>query len=377
MSHVCITKVKDPDIYNAVKSCFSEIITDELLNGVRKILIKPNLLNSSPAHTGVTTDLRIIESLIGILREKNIKEIIIGEGSFEDTEKVFKALEVYRLEKFGAKVVNFEEDEWIVVESPLKLALKHFHLPKTVMDCDLIINIAKMKTHSDTGVSLGIKNLLGCILKRERMAGHIMGIEKTILDVFSYLTENKRMVSVIDGIYALEGRLGPANGNPVKMDLIIAGTDSVAVDAASVRIMGYSPERIRHILLASGFGFGEIENYEVSGESIENVKRRFDMPPRIPSFRSYLLSYLMEEFFKKIPYPKFEERCTRCESCALSCPIGNITLINSKVNIDEKECIGCMVCIEACRRGVLDYRVQHELIYGVGRFVYKLVLRGD
>ncbi len=101
------------------------------------------------------------------------------------------------------------------------------------------------------------------------------------------------------------------------------------------------------------------------------------MPPRIPSFRSYLLSYLMEEFFRKIPYPKFEERCTGCESCALSCPIGNITLINSKINIDEKECIGCMVCIEACRREVLDYRVQHELIYGVGRFVYKLVLRGD
>ncbi|OFV67477.1 MAG: protein containing DUF362 [Candidatus Syntrophoarchaeum caldarius] len=255
----------------------------------------------------------------------------------------------------------------------MKLALKRFHLPKTVMDCDLIINVAKMKTHSETGVSLGIKNLLGCILKRERMAGHIMGIEKTILDVFSYLTENKRMVSVIDGIYALEGRLGPANGNPVKMDLIIAGTDPVAVDAASVRIMGYKPQRIRHIMLASGFGFGEMENYEVSGESIENVKRRFEMPPRIPSFRSYLLSYLMEEFFRKIPYPKFEERCTGCESCALSCPIGNIGIEDGKVNIiDEKECIGCMVCIEACKRGVLDYRVQHELIYGVGRRIYRL-----
>ncbi|HDM36609.1 MAG TPA: DUF362 domain-containing protein, partial [Candidatus Syntrophoarchaeum butanivorans] len=103
MSRVCLTRVQNEDVCGAIEFCFNEAVTEDLLKEVRKILIKPNLLNSSPAHTGVTTDLRIIESLIVILREKGIKEIIVGEGSFEDTGKVFNALGVYQLEKFGAK----------------------------------------------------------------------------------------------------------------------------------------------------------------------------------------------------------------------------------------------------------------------------------
>ncbi|OFV68326.1 MAG: protein containing DUF362 [Candidatus Syntrophoarchaeum caldarius] len=162
---VYITKVQNEDVYSALKLSIDEILTEAFLSGIEKVLIKPNFLNSSSAETGVTTDLRIIEGLIEILKEKGIKEIYVGEASFEKTQRVFESLDVYNLEQDGVKVVNFEEDEWIVVESPLKLALKHFHLPKTVMDCDLIINVAKMKTHSETGVSLGIKNLLGCILR--------------------------------------------------------------------------------------------------------------------------------------------------------------------------------------------------------------------
>jgi uncharacterized protein (DUF362 family) len=60
MSIVCITKVRNEDIYSAVNSCFKEIISNDTLKGVRKVLIKPNLVNSSAANTGVTTNLRII-----------------------------------------------------------------------------------------------------------------------------------------------------------------------------------------------------------------------------------------------------------------------------------------------------------------------------
>ena len=97
------------------------------------------------------------------------------------------------------------------------------------------------------------------------------------------------------------------------------------------------------------------------------------MPPALPSFRSYLLSYAMERFFKKIPYLRFEDRCTGCEACVSSCPIGNIEIGgDGRININEKECTGCMVCIEACREGALDYRVRHERLYGIGRKIYHI-----
>lgn len=370
MSYVHVNKIKDGKIKDAVESYIKGALHNGLFEDVEKVLIKPNFVNNSSSYTGVTTDLRIVTSLIILLKELGVKEIYVGEGALEDTEEVFKSLEIYQLEEYGAKIINFERDELIRVDSPSGLALSRFHLPKTVMDCDLIISVAKMKTHSDTGATLSMKNLLGCIPKKERRIGHIAGIDETIVDVFSYLISEKRFISIVDAIHALEGKLGPIQGNPINMDLLVAGNDPVAVDAASVRIMGYNPKKVKHIAIADKLGLGEIENWEVRGEDIDEVKVDFEMPPTLPSFKSYLFTYAMEKFFKKIPNLECEDKCTGCGKCASSCPIENIEIKNGKVNIDSNKCIGCMVCIEACREGALDYRINHEKIYAIGRWIY-------
>jgi len=373
MSRVCIAKVQNNDVYNTVKICFSKIVTNELLKDVKKVLIKPNFVNSLPATTGVTTDLRIIAALIEILKEEGVEEVIVGESSLEDTRKVFYVLNVHRLEEDGGKVVNFDEDKWMKVESPLKLALKRFHIAKAALDCDLIISVAKMKTHMETKVTLSVKNVLGMISRRDRKVAHMIDIDRAIVDVFAYLKANKKIISLVDGIYALEGRRGPTAGRPVRMDLIVAGDDAVAVDAACVEIMGYDAQKVKHLMLSEKFGLGEMGNREIIGEAIEDVKREFEMPPAIPSFKSYLLSYAMNEFFKKTSYLRFGERCTGCKTCVENCPIGNIVLENGKVKINKKKCIGCMICIESCKEGALDYKINHERIYKIGRKIYHKV----
>ena len=362
MARVCIMRTRDQELRYVVNSCFNKIITDNILKGVEKVLIKPNFVNSAPSTSGVTTDLRIIATLVRILVERDV-EVIVGESSLEDTEEVFDALNVYQLEEFGARVINFDKDGWVRVESPLRLALKRFHIARSVLDCDLIISVAKMKTHMETKVTLSIKNVLGMIPKRDRKVAHMIDIDRAIVDVFAYLKANKNLISLVDGIYALEGRRGPTAGRPVKMDLIIAGDDAVAVDATCVEIMGYDAKRVKHLTLSEKFGLGEMGNREIIGEAIEDVKREFEMPPAIPSFKSYLLSYAMNEFFKKTSYLRFEERCTGCKACVENCPIGNIVLENGKVKINKKKCIGCMICIESCKEGALDYKIDHYFIY--------------
>lgn len=369
MSRVCITKVKNQDVYNAVKICFDEIVKDELLSGVRKVLIKPNLVNSSTAYSGVTTDLRIIASLIKILKSKEIEEIFVGESSLENTQHVFKSLDVYELEKLGASVVNFDEDKWVKVASPLQLALKRLCIPQAVQDCDLFISAAKMKTHDQTGVTVSVKNVLGIIPMNDRKVGHIMDIHKTIVDVFAYIIENKKFLAFVDGIYALEGKLGPTIGNPVKMDLIIAGDDAVAVDATCVEIMDYDINKVEHILLSNKLGLGEIKNREIFGENIENVKRKFDMPLFGPSPKSYLLSLITKKIFKRKPYLKFKEKCIFCNRCIKSCPIEAIEINNGTININYKECISCLVCCEACMQGALDYKISRYPIYKIAKSI--------
>jgi len=355
-------RTRDQELRYVVNSCFNKIITDNILKGVEKVLIKPNFVNSAPSTSGVTTDLRIIATLVRILVERDV-EVIVGESSLEDTEEVFDALNVYQLEEFGARVINFDKDEWVRVESPLRLALKRFHIARSVLDCDLIISVAKMKTHMETKATLSIKNVLGMIPKRDRKVAHMIDIDRAIVDVFAYLKANKKLISFVDGIYALEGRRGPTAGRPVKMDLIIAGDDAVAVDATCVKIMGYDARRVEHLTLSEKFGLGEIENVEVIGERIEDVRVKFEMPPSFPPFKSYLLSYIMDKFFKKTPYLRFKDKCTLCKTCIKNCPIENITLKNNGIEIDRKQCIGCMICVESCKNGALDYEISHYLTY--------------
>jgi len=371
MSCVFITKVKDQDIAGALSPCFDRLVSDQFLRGVRKAVIKPNLLNSSPAHSGVTSDLRIVSCLIELLIQRGVEKVFVGESSLINTQQVLEALDVFQLERLGASVVNFDRDGWVQVESPAPLVLPRFHLAKTVYECDLFISVAKMKTHCDTKVTLSIKNVLGAISPYDRRAGHKADINRAIIDAFAYIRRNKRFLSVIDAIYALDGKRGPSFGKPIKMDLTIASDDPVAADATCVELMGYDVNKVEHILLAAKLGLGKIESREIVGPKVEEVKAQFEMPPDKTPFSGFL-PQIQERLFKKLPYLKFEERCTQCERCVDTCPGGNIAITDSRIEIDYRNCLSCLVCCEACNEGALDYRVTHASLYKMAKGIRDL-----
>jgi len=366
---VCVTKVKDQDVFNAVKSCFDEIAVNGLLERVKRGLIKPNFVAGLPASSGTTTDLRIVEALIKILRENEV-EVIVGESSLEDTGEVFKALNVFELEKLGAKIVNFDEGGWVMVESPTKLALKRFRLPEVVLNSDLIISAAKMKVHDQTGVTLSMKNLLGMIPKIDRKTAHKIDIDKAIVDVYAYPERNKKVISFVDGIYAMEGKGSPTRGKPVEMDLIVAGDNVMATDMTCIEIMGLGVKQVKHLSISEKIGLGNIRGREVVGEDVAGIKRRFEIPPSVSSPKPFLASYVIKRFFKRKPVFKYEERCIQCKLCVENCPIGNIRLEGDKIEISKKGCIGCMVCLESCKEGALDYEIDNVELYKIMRSIY-------
>jgi uncharacterized protein (DUF362 family)/Pyruvate/2-oxoacid:ferredoxin oxidoreductase delta subunit len=367
MPRVCIIKVENEDVHKAVKTCFDNLITSDLLRGVKKALIKPNFVVGLPANSGATTDLRIIESLAKILKENGI-EVYVGESSLENTSKVLEALRVLELEKLGVKIVNFDEEKWIGVQSPF-FAPARFHLPEVVLDCDLIVSVAKMKTHDQTGVTLSVKNVLGLIQKSDRKSAHRVGIDKAIVSVFAYLVRNKKFVSFVDGIYGMEGKGSPTHGMPVKTDLIVAGDDALATDATCIEIMGLDLGEIKHLSLSRKIGLGEIEGRELIGEKIENVRRRFEMPPATRSSSPFLASYVLKKFFNRTSSLKYKQKCIKCRVCIENCPMGIISMEREEIKIDKKKCIGCMVCLESCKEGALDYEINHVKIYKTAKAV--------
>jgi uncharacterized protein (DUF362 family) len=122
-----------------------------------------------------------------------------------------------------------------------------------------------------TKVTLGMKNMFGLLPDKFKGKFHAKGISKVIVDINTVL---KPALTVIDGFVAMEGS-GPTDGTPVKTDLIIAGTDVVATDATAARVMGFEPWEIAHIRKAHDKGLGNIDNIEILGSKLDDVKRAF------------------------------------------------------------------------------------------------------
>ncbi len=270
-SRVAIIKGSDP-IETTVKAL--EAVKpglDAVLSVEKPILIKPNYITAQHPSTGITTDGRVIEGVVKFLKEHGKDNIVIGEGSgWADTFKAFMVAGIDKIsEKWKAKLVDLNKDVFIEVYPPNPLALRRVKVAKTALE-SVIISVPKLKLHRLATVTLGIKNMMGALASKGSM--HNGRLHANIADLASVL---KPSLTVIDGIIAGEGH--ETSGNPVKMDLVIAGTDPVAVDAVGAAVMSVSPTEVKHLVLAEKKGLGtcRLENIEVVGEPIEKVKRKF------------------------------------------------------------------------------------------------------
>jgi uncharacterized protein (DUF362 family) len=272
MSRVAIVKGTDP-VESTVKSLeLAESDVSRVLSGKKPILIKPNYINSKHPSTGITTDSRVIEGVVKFLKERNIEDISIGEGSgLSNTFEAFKIAGVDALaERHGVRLVDLNNDEFVEVYPPNPLSLKKVQVAKTALE-STIISVPKLKLHRIATVTLSLKNMMGALASKGTMhAG--LSLSENIVDLASVLTPS---LSVIDGIIAGEGH--ETSGNPIEMNLVIAGTDPVAVDAVGATVMGIEPTEIKHLLLAEKKGLGtcNLEEITVLGEPIEKVKRKF------------------------------------------------------------------------------------------------------
>jgi len=271
LSRVAIIKGPDPTetTVKALESLKQDLYA--VLSTEKPILIKPNYITAQHPSTGITTDGRVVEGVVKFLKEHGKNNIIIGEGSgWADTFEAFKVAGIDKIsEKWKVKLVDLNKDVFVEVYPPNPLALKKVEVAKTALE-SVIISVPKLKVHRLATVTLGIKNMMGALASKGSM--HNGRLNENIADLASVL---KPSLTVIDGVIAGEGH--ETSGNPVKMDLVIAGTDPVAVDAVGAAVMGIQPAEVKHLVLAEKKGLGtcRLENIEVIGESIEKVKRKF------------------------------------------------------------------------------------------------------
>jgi uncharacterized protein (DUF362 family) len=192
-------------------------------------------------------------------------KIVESDGSAMRTRHCYNILGYRKLaEEYGIDLINLSEDETSEVPVKIKNAEFKFAIPKTIQTVDLLINVPKLKLARATTITVGLKNIFGCIATPRKLPFHkhldeaIVGINKII----------RPQATLVDGTYAL-------GNTTVKLGLLLAGEDIVAVDSTASRIMGVSPWVVRSIRLAEAEGLGTSHNVEVKGEEIENFVRSF------------------------------------------------------------------------------------------------------
>ncbi len=242
----------------------------EVLSKKKPVLVKPNYINAKHPSTGITTDSRVIEGVVMYLRQHNLADIIIGEGGgFANTFKAFQVAGVDVVaKKWNTKLVDLNKDEMIEIVPKNPLALKKVKIAKTALE-STIVSVPKLKEHGMATVTLSLKNMMGAVTPKGSIHNPL---SKKIVDLVSIIRPS---IAVIDGIIAGKGH--ETSGRPVEMDLVIAGTDPVAVDVVGAATMGIRPESVEHLRLAQerGLGISDLRQIEIIGEPIDKVKKDF------------------------------------------------------------------------------------------------------
>jgi len=243
------------------------------LVGFNKVLIKVNFITVETWDTGATTDPVVVEAIINKLKSLPLEVFVVeSDATMTNADKAYEATGMKEMcERNGVKFLNLRrEKEKVKINVPTCETLKTITVPRIVKE-SAVISAAKLKTHMATKVTLGLKNMFGLLPDKLKFKYHAQGISSVIVDINQVI---KPALTVIDGFVGMEGR-GPSDGTPVKMDLILAGKDVVATDATAARAIGFDPAQISHIRRAAEKGIGNIDNIEIVGERLEDVKKDF------------------------------------------------------------------------------------------------------
>jgi len=233
------------------------------------VVVKPNLCTPSLEIVEVAnTSQEVLSAVCAVLKTRTGR-VVIGEsdGIRYTAEEAFEINNTHAVaERFGFQVRSLSKDTLVEVDHP---HLRGWPMPKTLLECDVFVTVAKIKTHATTTFTGALKNQWGCIPQYDRMLLHKY-LDTLIGDVNVLL---KPKLGILDGLVGMEGR-GPVNGNPVRLDVIMGSRDVVALDAAAMRFVGLDPYDAAHIVHAAQVGLGLMGEDDVELDAdVEAVKR--------------------------------------------------------------------------------------------------------
>jgi uncharacterized protein (DUF362 family) len=270
---------------------------------------------------GAVVDAQVLWAAVEEAYAAGAAEVAVGDAAVLDqggTLPIFEQLGYQEVaQATGAKLIDLNSPPFARVAVPGGgLAYRSLLVREELRAFDVVLNVAKIKTHACTGVTLGLKNMFGMSpmnpimgyskasfhgqvpeaeliqstppekLAREYVGEFLEGRpsvqsnDKLIRAIVDHNLVFPSSLVVVDGVIGMEGN-GPWSGDPIKANLLVAGYDLIATDAVATRLMGYIPEEMPLFQYAvqAGLGNPDYESIELVGDAFEDLAVAFKRHP--------------------------------------------------------------------------------------------------
>ena len=156
------------------------------------------------------------------------------------------------LEELKLPLVEFHGKRYKTVNDNFN----HLLLSKEAMEADVIINLPKVKSHLQLTLTLGVKNLFGCVPGKMKAWWHLEA-GKDANKFGEMLVETARAINptltILDGIIGHEGN-GPSGGEPRNLEILAASTNVFALDRAMLEVLQVAPAQVPTVAASQRLG---------------------------------------------------------------------------------------------------------------------------
>lgn len=336
---------------------------DEEVGSGRQVVIKPNLLAPAPPEKAMLTHPLVVRAVVEYVLSRGGRPVVSDSPAVGAFQRVLRESGIAAaLKGLAVECREFSRSRVVDVGPP-------FHkidVAEDVMKADAVINLPKLKTHSQMLLTLGVKNLFGCVVGLKKPEWHLRtGVDR---DMFARLLVQVHQAvrptfTLLDGVLAMEGQGPGKSGTPRHLGILMGGRDAVALDHSVCMLLNIEPGRLFTNRAARDLGLAP--EFTVEGDLA--AARDFRLPIIGPVlFGPPALHGLMRRHLIQRPVVD-ETLCTRCGECRRFCPAGAIPG-GRRVDFEYGKCIRCFCCLEVCPHGAISSRET-----GAGKVVRRIL----
>jgi len=234
---------------------------------------------------------------------------------------------------------------------------KQVHVAEDCFEADLLINLPKLKMHHEVGISVCLKNMMGCLVGQENKKRTHHSLAKNIINLSRQV---KPHLHIVDGLIAMEGN-GPSDGLPVRMDTIVAGTDPYFIDMVCAELVSMPYNEVTYLKVAEDLGM-ITDEYKEALRSLNLLPFKMDfLRPHVPILVRTVCNPHLQRYFQALRHaPGLYQVCNTKAAGSLFLKLGirqehfvEEEMHVKKVTVDLEKCPSdCAICLNYCPLGL-------------------------